>query len=70
MSGSVTRRFGRFDFQAYARLGAEMDAERPGSWVRIDAARDMDAVSDVVWARIKTLARGVDDPVSRLWEGM
>ncbi|KAL1699579.1 P-loop containing nucleoside triphosphate hydrolase protein [Schizophyllum commune] len=63
--------------EVYARLGAEMEAARPGSWVRVDAARAVEEVAGAVWGVVGPLvgggghegARGVEGEVGRLWEG-
>ncbi|KAI5832670.1 P-loop containing nucleoside triphosphate hydrolase protein [Schizophyllum commune Tattone D] len=65
--------------EVYARLGAEMEAARPGSWVRVDAARAVDEVAGAVWEVVDPLLHsgnggdgskgGVEGEVGRLWEG-
>ncbi|KAL1729884.1 P-loop containing nucleoside triphosphate hydrolase protein [Schizophyllum commune] len=65
--------------EVYARLGAEMEAARPGSWVRVDAARAVEEVAGAVWGVVHSLLHsgnggdgskgGVEGEVGRLWEG-
>ncbi|KAL1688567.1 P-loop containing nucleoside triphosphate hydrolase protein [Schizophyllum commune] len=65
--------------EVYARLGAEMEAARPGSWVRVDAARAVEEVAGAVWGVVGPLLHsgiggdgskgGVEGEVGRLWAG-
>ncbi|TRM60851.1 thymidylate kinase-domain-containing protein [Schizophyllum amplum] len=55
--------------QAYARLGAEMEAERPGSWVRVDAGQSVENVTKEVWDLVSPLTRGIEGEVGKLWVG-
>ena len=46
-----------------------MEAARPGSLVRVDAARAVEEVAGAVWGVVGPSARGVEGEVGRLWEG-
>ncbi|KAJ7588260.1 thymidylate kinase-domain-containing protein [Mycena floridula] len=48
----------------FEQLGDEAEA---GSWVTIDAGRDMETVSKDIWEHIGPLVNGVEGPIKRLW---
>ncbi|KAE9409662.1 thymidylate kinase [Gymnopus androsaceus JB14] len=39
-----------------------------GTWIIVDAGRDMSAVTEEMWVHIRPLLDGLDTPVGRLWD--
>lgn len=52
----------------FDRIGEELRSQGKGKWVVIDAGQDKMQVAEAIWQTVEPLSRGVDSPVSKLWE--
>jgi dTMP kinase len=51
----------------FDRIGEEMNADGTKRWINIDAGRERDAVTQMLWTRVEPVINGVDRPIDRLW---
>ena len=70
--GYGEERYEKLEMQArvrevFERIGKEMGPEK---WVTIDAGRTREEVGKDIWEKVSPLARGVDEPVGRLWSDL
>ena len=55
----------------FGEIGREMSDGKgggKGTWIIVDAGRDMSAVTEEMWVHIRPLLDGLDAPVGRLWD--